>query len=70
MSLEKSPKTLIWKDLTNVFSIIRHVSVDVVVFYANIGRHPATFARRKDFWLSCRMVIAILERELVWKGTL
>ena len=30
-------------------SIIRHTTVDVVVFYANIGRHPVTFGRRENF---------------------
>ena len=70
MSLEKSLKTPIWKGLINFFSIIRHTTVDVVVFYANIGQHPVTFGRRKDFWLSIRMDTAILEKELVWKDTL
>ena len=70
ISLGKSLKTPIWKDLTNVFSIIQHAIVDVVVFYADIGQHPVTFGRRKDFWLSIQMVTAILEREPVWKDTL
>jgi hypothetical protein len=48
-SQEKSLKTPIWKGLMNFFSIIQHAIVDVVVFYADIGRHPVTFGRRKDF---------------------